>query len=148
MTAIIQPCLTVETVSGHPGQRRVRVDYDLCVDAGDPLVGHQVLERIVVRAVDEHDAAVLPRKDPVLDVEEGFVGAAGVHHRTMQRTVHRIDLDVEGDWWSASPEGEPEPIAEWLDHIVSDIRLSVDGEMAAEAMTPVLTGSWGALGHD
>ena len=140
--------LVVTTVDDHPASRRVCVDYALDVEPDDPVVGRFVEERTVVRAVDEHDAAVAPSDLPVVEVVTTFTASAGRRRRTVYATVHRLQLDVEGDWWAADLGGEPLPIAEWLDHLVAEVELLVDGHLVATATTPVLTGSWGVLGHD
>jgi len=145
---ICDPTLTVHPVAGHPGQRRVRVDYDVACDPTDPTVGNAIVEHIVIHAVDEHDAAAQPRMTALVDTEQTFVAAVGVQHRVFEQTLHRVDLDVEQDWWSADQGGQPKPIAEWLDHIAAEIALHLGDELTAKATTPVVSGSWGALGHD
>jgi hypothetical protein len=148
MQTIADPTLTVHTVAGHPGQRRVRVDYDVVLDPTDPIIGTTIVERIVVRAVDEHDAATQPPTTPIVDAERTFVAASGIQHRTFEQILHRVDLDVVQDWWSADQGGEPKPIAEWLDHLAAEIGLHLADKLTSRATTPVVTGSWGALGHD
>jgi len=140
--------LTVDAVVGHAGQRCVRVAYDIVCDPNDPVVGSTMVERVVIHAVDEHDATAPPRRRPILRCEEALVATAGTDRRTLERIVNRFNLDVQEDWWSTNHGGEPVPIAEWLDHIAADIRLDVGGELAAETTTPTVTGSWGALGQD
>ena len=73
---------------------------------------------------------------------------AGAFPRRLATDVHRIDLDVEQDWWRTDHGGGIEPIAEFPDHLVADVTLRIGNNAAATAVTPVLTGSWGALGSD
>ena len=148
MATIANPSLSVVTVAGHPGQRRLRVVYDVGCDPADPAAGHPVAEHIAIHAVDEHDAAVRPRPTAILEIDGTFVVAAGTHQRSVEHVVNRVDLDVEQDWWAADQGGEPVPIAEWLDHVAADIRLEFGGGAIAVVTTPTVTGSWGALGHD
>lgn len=122
--------------------------YDVACEDADPAAGGTVVARVVVHAVDDHDAAVGPRRTPILESRETFVPAIGVKRRRLEQIVDRVDLDVEQDWWSSSQSGEPDAIAEWLDHIVAEIHLELAGEEVAEATTPPVTGSWGALGRD
>ena len=140
--------LTVVAVAGHPGQRRLRVVYDVGCGPADPAAGHPVAEHIAIHAVDEHDAAVRPRPTAILEISDTFVAAVGTHQRSVEHVVNRVDLDVEQDWWAADHGGEPVPIAEWLDHVAADIRLEFGGGAIVTVTTPIVTGSWGALGHD
>ena len=148
MPTISNPTLTVLAVAGHPGQRRLRVAYEIGCDPADSAAGHPVVEHISVHAVDEHDAAIRPRETPILDVDDRFVATSGIHLRSVEHVVNRVDLDVEQDWWQTDHGGEPEPIAEWLDHLAADIRLEFAGGRVVEATTATVTGSWGALGQD
>jgi hypothetical protein len=145
---ISNPSLTVLAVAGHPGQRRLRVVYVIGCDPADPAAGHPVAEHIAIHAVDEHDAAVRPRQTPILELDDTFVVAAGTHPRSVEHVINRVDLDVEQDWWASDDGGEPQPIAEWLDHVAADIRLEFVGAVTIDVTTPTVTGSWGALGHD
>lgn len=140
--------LTVARVEGHPATRHLRVEYELELGPHDPAIGRDVVERVLVHAVDEHDAAVAPTDRPVVDVRSSFLAQPGRSHRSAEATVHRLALDVEGDWWGTGLGGEAVPIAEWLDHLVGEVRLAIDGEELAASTTPVVTGSWGVLGHD
>ena len=148
MATISNASLTVVTVAGHPGERRLHVVYDLGCDPSDPAAGHPVAEHIAIHAVDEHDAAVRPRETAILELDDTYVVATGTHQRSVEHVVHRVDLDVEQDWWEADQGGTPVPIAEWLDHIVADIGLQFADGAIAETTTPTVTGSWGALGSD
>lgn len=122
--------------------------YDVGCGAADPVAGHPVTEHIAIHAVDEHDAAVRPRSTAILERDDTYVVTAGTHPRSVEAVVNRVDLDVEQDWWEADQGGDPVPIAEWLDHVVADIRLEFVGGAVVTATTPTVTGSWGALGHD
>lgn len=148
MPTIHDPVLTVVPVPGSPGLRLLRVEFVVACAPFDPAIGHEVAQRVVVRAVDEHDADVTPRAAPVVEVEDSFVMAEGRHHRRAERPVHRTDLDVAQDWWDTDQGGSTVPIAEWVDHISAEVRLTYAGHVVAEAATPVVTGSWGALGQD
>jgi hypothetical protein len=72
----------------------------------------------------------------------------GVTARELTTEVHRADLDVERDWWRVNEGGGFEPIAEFVDHLVARVTLRVDGLIVATAVSPTITGSWGALGDD
>lgn len=149
MATIVQPTLAVDRRDAASANHRVvRVDYQLEIDPDDPVVGKQVSERIVVHAIDLHDAAGRPDPAPVLRIERTFVARPGRHHRGALETIARITLDVEGDWWASSLDGEPIPIAEWADHLVADIIVQAGENSLAAATTPIVTGSWGVLGRD
>jgi hypothetical protein len=148
VVTISNPVLTIDEVDGHPGERFLNVAYDLSCSETDPVVGCSLVERIVVQAVDEHDAPVLPRRLPIAEMHATVTVSAGTEHRSVSKVVQRMDLDVEQDWWSSRQGGDPNPIAEWLDHIAADIALLDAGELVAQATTPTVTGSWGALGKD
>lgn len=122
--------------------------YDIVCDPNDPAVGGTMVEHVVIHGVGEHDAATRVRRTPILDSEETLIATVGTERRTLERIVHRVDLDVQQDAWSTDHGGGIIPIAEWVDHIAADIRLDVAGEVAAETTTPTVTGSWGALGRD
>jgi hypothetical protein len=62
--------------------------------------------------------------------------------------LHRVDLDVEQDSWDTDQAGGTKPIAEFADHLVATLTVSVEGREVATATSPVATGSWGALGAD
>lgn len=140
--------LSIGEVEGHPGERSLHVVYHLSCAPSDPAVGRTLVESVVVHAVDEHDAPALPRRVPIAEVRAAVTISAGTEHRSVRTIVQRTDLDVEQDWWSSSQSGEPNPIAEWLDHIAADVALHDEGELVAQATTPTVTGSWGALGPD
>jgi hypothetical protein len=72
----------------------------------------------------------------------------GATPRELTTDVHRVDLDVEQDWWRINEGGGFEPIAEFVDHLVARVMLRVDGIIVAMAVSPTITGSWGALGDD
>jgi hypothetical protein len=147
MSTFFDPTLTVEPVADHDAQRRLRVVYELDLKPGDRLIGQTIGEHVVVHAVDEHDAAAFPAREPVAEQHATFVGATGLQRREVEFTVHRSALDVQQDWWSSGPAGEVRPIAEWPDHIAADIHLSLSGHVVAETTTRTVTGSWGALGE-
>lgn len=149
MVTISTPSLVIAPdPDGRPGRRLLRMAYDLTLDPGEPMGRRALEERVVVHAVDEHDAAVPPNREPVLRCTATFEPTSPEVHRSIDRPVVRADLDVEQDWWATSNEGETIPIAEWLDHLVGEISLWRDGVQVAAASTPVVTGSWGALGRD
>ena len=148
MTTVTNPELHVELVDGHPGRRRLVVTYRLEVPPGDPVVGREIHEDVVVAARDEHDAPVGP-----LPVEfdlhgEATIRSAGGFDRRLTSEVHRVRLDVEQDWWDTDEAGGTKPIAEFLDHLVATVTVYLDDEIVATGESPTLTGSWGALGTD
>jgi hypothetical protein len=148
MAVILHPTLEFDHVTEHPGRRRLIVQYDLLLEPGEPAVGHQLTERVVVRAVDVGDAPTAPRHAALLATEARFVGVQGLQRRTVEATLWRTDLDVHEDWWRAGADGAIEAIAEWVDHLCAEIAVSLSSELLVEATTPVLSGSWGALGRD
>lgn len=139
--------LRVELLDGDAPRRRLVVAYELDVDPGERLVGREFAERITVHAVDEHDAAVRPDSQPVIEWSGSVICEPGVTERQAEFIVHRTALDVNQDWWSSGPGGEVQPIAEWSDHLVADVSLSVSGRIVTQTTTPTITGSWGALGE-
>ena len=144
---IVDPTLEVALVEGHPGDRRLVVTYGVEIAAPDPVIGTAVHEEAVVRARDEHDAPVLPAPIELRLERHDLTAAAGVTPRRLERRVHRIDLDVEQDWWDTDQAGGTTPIAEFADHLVATVTLRAGG-VVASAETAVVTGSWGALGAD
>lgn len=146
MASIRNPQLRVESLDGDSPRRRVVVTYELEAIPDEPLVGRELVERVTVHSVDEHDAAVRPNPRPVADRTEDVICEPLVPRRA-EFVVHRTALDVNQDWWSSGPGGEVQPIAEWSDHIAADISLSSSGRIVAQATTPTVTGSWGALGE-
>jgi hypothetical protein len=148
MAAIHNAQLEIIPVEGHRGRRVVRVSYDLITSRGDDLVGLEVKETIQVHGLNMHDAPVEPNIEPVTTGEASLSVTEGSSNRSFERAVHRSVLDVEQDWWSTGLGGEVQAIAEWVDHLVADIRLTRNGETIDFATTPVVTGSWGALGSD
>lgn len=139
--------LAVEEVPGHPGRRLVRVDYDFAVDPRDSIVGHRADERVVIRGIELGGDPIAAAEEPIATLTASFIVAAGDQTRGVEQLVHRVFLDVEQDWWSTGNGGETIPIAEWADHLVALIQIEVDDAAITEALTPVLTGSWGALGE-
>jgi hypothetical protein len=148
MPTITNQLLTVEPVDGHPGLRTVRVSFDVTCDEAEAASGRALVALIVVHAVDEHDAPVGPARDPVVEAHQMLPAQAGTTHQNLEVLVPRPALDVEQDWWSTDLGGGPEPIAEWVDHIGARIELHELGDAVAQAQTPTVTGSWGALGND
>lgn len=147
MVRIDEPRLHVERVEGHPGERRLVVEYRLVVDDADPVVGRSITERVVINAQDEHDAPFLPT-DVELVLDGRVVALPGTTARRLDRDVHRVALDVEQDWWETDAAGGTTPIAELEDHLVATLTLTIDDDELAVAETPVVSGSWGALGTD
>lgn len=148
MVRIIDPELHVERVEGHPGDRRLIVTYRLEIAPGDPVVGAVARDEVVVTAHDLHDAPVLPSHIEFRFRGEVHIEDAGIIDRRLERDVHRVDLDVEQDWWDTDLAGGTTPIAEFADHLVATLTVSVDGRGVATATSPVVSGSWGALGDD
>lgn len=148
VVAIRDPELRVEPVDGNPGERRLVVTYDLDIAPDDPAIGATLLEDVTVTARDVHDAPTFPSEFEVHLRGEITSASPGSRSRRLATDVHRADLDVEQDWWRINAGGAFEPIAEFLDHLIADVRLTVDDETVATAVTPTITGSWGALGTD
>jgi hypothetical protein len=148
MAEIHHPRLTVERVPDQPGERRLVVSYEIAVGSEDPLIGSVVSESVVVRAHDLHDAPVAPNRLDVRFFGQVPVDGAGRIPRRLERQVHRVLLDVEADWWRTGQAGEVEPIGEFEDHLVAEIRIAQDDHEVARARTPMVSGSWGALGSD
>lgn len=147
MVTIVDPELRVEAVDGHPGERRLVVTYAIHVPPFDPDLGAILSEDVVVTARDEHDAPVLPSELEV-HLRDDVRAQLGATPRELTTDVHRVDLDVEQDWWRINEGGGFEPIAEFVDHLVARVTLRVDGIIVAMAASPTITGSWGALGDD
>lgn len=148
VAVIRDPELRVELVEDRPGERRLVVTYVLDVVPDDPLVGATLREDVVVTARDMRDALVFPSELEVHLCGEIESAASGSSPRRLTTDVHRADLDVVQDWWRINAGGSFEAIAEFIDHLVAEIRLSIDDETVATATTPTITGSWGALGDD
>lgn len=148
MVRIADPVLSVEPVAGHPGERRLVVTYTIEVPPGDPVIGGAIVEEATVRPLDVHDAPTAPMPLEVQMEHRMRVERAESLQRRLASDVHRIDLDVEQDWWDTDQAGGFQPIAEFLDHLVAEVCLRVDDTVIATAETPVVTGSWGALGKD
>ena len=147
MVTIVDPQLRVETLDGHPGERRLVVTYSLHVPPFDPDLGATLSEDVVVGASDQHDAPVAPKP---LDVHlrAEVVAQPGATPRTLTTDVHRADLDVEQDWWRINEGGGFDPIAEFVDHLVATVTVRSGDLVVATATSPPITGSWGALGDD
>ncbi len=148
MVAVVEPELLVEPIDELPGERRVVVRFGVEVPPDDPLLGAHAHVEAVVTAIDEQDAPVFPadlrlhlRSDLVID-------RPGTIRLALATDVHRVDLDVEQDWWRINDGGGFEPIAEFADHLFAHVTVVADGRIAASAETPTVTGSWGALGAD
>ncbi len=148
MAAIHNPRLEIIPVEGHPGKRVLRVEYDLICADDEVVVGAEIDESVQVHGVDLHDALLPADSRPLITQQASFTAARGTCHRIVEQPVHRSSLDVEQDWWNTGLGGETQPLAEWIDHLVAEIQLSVDGKDLGKATTPVVTGSWGALGAD
>ena len=147
MVTIVDPQLRVEALEGHPGERRLVVTYSLHVPPFDEDLGATLSEDVTVTAVDEHDAPVLP-SDLEVHLRDQVVAEPGVTPRELSTDVHRADLDVEQDWWRITEGGSFEPIVEFLDHLVARVTLRSGDLVIARAVSPTITGSWGALGND
>ncbi len=145
---IERPRLTVEAVAGHPGQRLIRVTYHILASADDEAVGRLADERIVVMGIDLNTDPIAATNDPIVTSVSTHLIGSGDHVRRFEQLVHRVLLDVEQDWWKSGSGGETIPIAEWIDHLVAYIQVEIDGDVIAETLTPVVSGSWGALGSD
>lgn len=146
MASIHNAKLEIVPVEQHPGRRVVRVSYDLIADPD--LVGTEVSETIRVHGSDLHDAPVDANTKPIVTGTSVFTVAEGTSTRTFEETIHRVSLDVVQDWWSTGLGGETQPIAEWSDHVVAEIELTRNEQPVELATTPIVTGSWGALGRD
>ena len=144
MVTIENPMLTVERVEGAPGRRRLVVSYRLTLEASQPV---EVDERAVVTSRDVLDAPVSPEPLQVDLVSKAELGG-GVHERLLSAEVDKTELDVQRDWWQTDHGGGVVPIAELLDHLGCVITVRIAGAEQASATTPIVTGSWGALGRD
>ena len=139
---ITQQQLTVEEVAGHPGQRLVRVGYRLVTGPEDQIVGRRAQWHVVIRGIELGHDPVSASEEPIVELTGSFLAQVGDQHHRVEQVVHRVLLDVEQDWWSTGNGGETVPIAEWPDHLVASIRIEVDDAVVAEALTPVVNGSW------
>lgn len=146
-TRILDPRLDVHVVPGSPGQRELVVSY-MVVWGDDVATGDEVAARAVVSnaAVDDEPVGA-DRLEVVLERSE-LVDRANDSKCELRRCLSRSNLDVVRDWWRTGHGGEVEPIAEFVDRIVAHISLRCDGELIASAASPVVAGSWGALGED
>ncbi len=147
MVTIVDPQLRVEAPEGHPGERRLVVTYSIHVPPFDPDLGAMLDEDVTVSASDEHDAPVLPSHLEV-HLHDQVMAQPGAMPRELTTDVHRADLDVEQDWWRINEGGGFDPIAEFVDHLVARVTLRVGDLVVATAVSPTITGSWGALGDD
>lgn len=148
MASIVDPTLRVEPLSGRPGERLVVVSYGIRIADSDDLSEAELVEEVVVESVDREEKSGHPLPLKLTMRHRSVVGQPGLIHRILSEEVHRIDLDVQQDWWRADKGGGVEPIVEYTDHIVGEITLSVQGDVVARSSTPVLSGSWGPLGDD
>lgn len=148
MVTIVDPELVVESIAGRPGERRLKVAYRLEIESGEPVVGRVIHDDVVVTEHDEHDAPVFPSHVEFRFGGDVLVEEAGTIERRLERDVHRVDLDVEQDWWETDQAGATTPIAEFTDHLIATLTVSAEGREIATATSPVVSGSWGALGAD
>lgn len=146
---IHDPVLRVEPVTGHAGRRRLVVEYDLENGrASGPSAAGDLVETVVVRARDVHDAPVRPVQFEMELAPSRSLDPEAAVQRRFEREVDRVDLDVEGDWWRTGQGGEIEPLSEFVDHLVGVVTVRAEGEIVAEVETQLVAGSWGALGSD
>ena len=147
MVKILDLGLHVEHLNGRPGERRLVVTYSIDAPPNDPMIGSVLSEHVTVSSRDEHDAPVFPT-----DLDVRLLGEVtleqGIAARALTTDVHRVDLDVEQDWGRINEGGGFEPIAEFVDHLVAEVTLMLGNEPVATAVSPTVTGSWGALGAD
>lgn len=101
---------------------------------------------MVIRGIELGHDPVSASEEPIVELAGSFLAQVGDQHHRAEQVVHRVLLDVEQDWWSTGNGGETVPIAEWPDYLVANIRIEIDDAVVAEALTPVVSGSWGALG--
>ena len=148
MVSIHNPSLEVIGVERHPGQRTVRIEYDIVASDGDPMVDAEIYERVQVHGVDLSDAPVAANSRPLATLQTSFRVERGEHHRVVETVLARSALDVEQDWWDTDQAGGTKPIAEFADHLIATLTVSVEGRGIAMATSPVVSGSWGALGDD
>ena len=149
MRIIQRPQFEIAELDGDPSRRRLQVSYDLVTAGpGEPGSTTEVTERVVVHAVDRPGGVLPPTSEPLLEEETTFAAVAGTVHRAIEATVNRDQLDVEPDWWRTDLDGALQGIAEWADHIVAEIRISINGQVIDEATTSEISGSWGILGAD
>lgn len=148
MVTIVNPQLHVDEVDREPGERRLRVTYDIEIPPNDPAIGMTLREHVTVSARDEHDAPTFPSDMTTHLRGEVRLDRGGSASRTLTTDVHRVDLDVEQDWWRIDEGGGFEPIAELADHLGAEVTLMLGDDVVARSVTPTVTGSWGALGAD
>ena len=146
MVSISHPVLAVEEVPAHADRRLLVVEYDLEVSP-DEARDVELDESVVVRAIDIGDAPFRP-SDLRVELHRGPDDYANPQRRRFTRQVARVELDVEQDWWRSGQGGEVEPVSEFADHLIAEITVRRVGPVVATAKTPMVTGSWGALGAD
>ncbi|MEL7156529.1 MAG: hypothetical protein AAFN30_08015 [Actinomycetota bacterium] len=145
---IADPLLQVLPIPDAPGRRELVVSYLLTWTEADTRPDGEAVARAVVRSRDLHDGPVRPEPFEVVIEEPESADGEGVWRRQLRLEVGRAQLDVLRDWWRTGHGGEIEAIAEFADHLVAEITIWLDGAVVASATTPVVTGSWGALGED
>ena len=106
------------------------------------------MERVLIRSEDLHDSPTAATALAIEIERADSVAGPGTVHREVSQEVRRTDLDVQQDMWRTDHGGGVEAIAELPDHLVAEITLSIDGRSVATAITPIVTGSWGAVGSD
>jgi len=148
VAAIQRSELEVLRVEGDSALRRLRVVYEVFVPTGDELEGEEVSEEIVVHGIGLADGLSTADSHPITIHHDAFTVTPGRASRVFEKLVHRRNLDVEQDWWRAGQGGETERIAEWIDHLVADIRIEQAGRLVDQVTTDVVSGSWGVLGQD
>ncbi len=145
MVSIRNATFDVYLVPEHPGRRLLVVEFDL--DMGPDEDQGELMEAVVVHAVDLGDAPVAPH-DPLIELLRRPSVDGPPTRRRFERQVARVALDVEQDWWRSGQGGEVEPLSEFVDHLAAEITIREVGPVVATARTPLVSGSWGALGAD
>ncbi|MGI9614754.1 MAG: hypothetical protein ACR2QO_17720, partial [Acidimicrobiales bacterium] len=118
-------------------------------DEGDVTaeIGLNTVERATVRDHDLHDASTKTQPLAIVIERTGVVGEPGRYERELTCDVYRVDLDVQQDWWRTGHGGQIEAIMEMPDHLIAEIDVVVGATRGARATTPIVSGSWGALGQ-
>lgn len=149
MPTIVEPSFRVDPVPGKPGRRRLVVSYVLEFDEGDLAaeIGSDTVERATVRDHDLHDAPTKTQPLAIVIERTGVVGEPGRYERELACEVNRVDLDVQQDWWRTGHGGQIEAIIEMPDHLIAEIEVVVGATLGTRTTTPVVSGSWGALGQ-
>ena len=148
MTSITDPHLQVLSVPDEPMRRRLEVSYELHLETTDLVAGGTLVHRAVIRSRDLHDGLGRPVQLSIALEDRSTVAEAGTSQWLLTTEVDRDELDVQLDWWRSDHGGGVEPIAENPDHVVAEITVSIEGNILAEATTPLVSGSWGRLGPD